>query len=707
MTTIDLRAFLHPASIAVIGASNNPRKIGHAVVRSLIKSEYAGRIYPINPTSEDIQGIKAYPTVNDVPGDIDAAVLTVPARLALDVTRDCGEKGVKALIVVTSGFSEVGEHTLEEKLIRIAKGFGMRVLGPNVVGILSNAEKMNASFAAFLPFPGKASIISQSGALLVAIIASTYTRGIGFNEMVSIGNMGDLQFADFIEFMDADDATSCIAMYIESLNDGRRFIETCRNASKPIIVLKAGTSARGAAAAASHTGSLAGIARVYEAAFQQAGVIHAMDVNNLLDRTLALSLQPPMKGDNLAILSNGGGVGVLSADAAERFGIPTTAMPQDLQDTLMNWIPSYGSARNPVDLTGMGDAERFHHITRETIHHPWVDGIVIQICESQLLDLVEIVKGVHRAIDESEIKDKPVTVSLIGGDRAVEASRWTIDHGIPAYNSPDLAINAMAALRELARNRAMLADTALPEVGRGADAARDVIMRARQDGRLGLTEIESRQIFDAYGLPVARTLLAGSADEAVSNAEELGYPVVMKIVSPDILHKSDAGGVLVNLADEAAVRNAYNIILENARAHSADAVIHGVAVQEMAPPGTEVIIGSIHDPAFGPTVMFGLGGIFVEALEDVTFRVAPVGPPQARAMIEAIRGVAVLHGTRGEAPRDLAKLAETISRYAHMVAELGEEIAESDANPCLVYAEGEGVRIVDARIILHADHGRA
>jgi len=700
MKSDHLQAMLHPSSIAVIGASNNPRKIGHALIKGLMESGYKGAIYPINPTSDEIRGLKAYPSVVDIPGDVDAAILTVPAQFALDVTEDCGKKGVKSLIVITSGFGEVGEVELEDKLVKKAKRYGMRVLGPNVVGILSNAEEMNASFAAFLPYPGKASIISQSGALLVAIIAATYARGIGFNEMVSIGNMADIQFSDLIAFMDKDEATSCIAMYIESLNDGRRFIETCRKATKPVIALKAGTSVRGAAAAASHTGSLAGLAKVYEAAFEQAGVIQAIDVNNLLDRTLALSLQPPMLGDNIAILSNGGGVGVLSADAAERFGIPASAMPQDLQDTLMNWIPSYGSARNPVDLTGMGDAERFYHITRETVKHPWVDGVVIQICESQMLDLVEIVKGVHRAIEEGGMKDKPITVSLIGGDRAEEASRWMIEHGIPAYDSPDLAVNALAALREVARYRALLTQDSMAAAAIDPVGARQVIETARDAGRLGLTEIESRGIFEAYGLPVAQTRLATSSEEAVSHAGEMGYPVVMKVVSPDILHKSDAGGVKIGIEDEDGVREAYKTIMANASAYKADAVIDGIAIQEMAPAGTEVILGSIDDPTFGQTVMFGLGGIFVEALKDVTFRVAPVSPRQAADMLGEIRGVAVLKGTRGEAPRDQEALAAVISRYAHMVADLGDELAETDANPCLVYEEGKGVKIVDARIIL-------
>ncbi len=700
MTTDQIHALLHPTSIAVIGASNNAEKIGYAVVHNLQESGYQGKIYPINPNSEEIQGLKTYPRVTEVPGAVDAAIIVVPAKYVLDVTKDCGEKGVKVLLVIASGFSEVGREDLEEKLVATATQSGMRVLGPNIVGVLSNAENMNASFAGFLPYPGEASLISQSGALLVALDAATYTRGIGFNEMVSIGNMSDIQFSDLIEFMGQDEATKCISLYIESINDGRRFIDTCRKIRKPILALKAGKSKRGAAAAASHTGSLTGATKVYDAAFEMAGVIQASDVNNLFDRTLALSLQPAMQGDNLVILTNGGGVGVLAADAAEQFGIPATEIPQDLQEGLMNYIPDYGSARNPIDMTGMANTDRFYQATKLAFSHPWVDGLTVLICETELLDLVEIVKGIHRAVEESGIKDKPIALALVGGDRSVEARNWIIKHGIPAYYSPDLTINAMAALRDQARFRAFTSNPISPEVKVSSSAAREVISRARQKGVPGLTEIESQQIFKAYGLPVVQTRLAMSEEEALAAAQEIGYPVVMKIVSPDILHKSDAGGVTVGVQNDQALKKAYQSILENAKNFNADAVIEGIAVQEMAPSGTEVIIGSLNDPTFGPTVMFGLGGIFVEILKDITFRVAPISPQQAKTMLKDIRSAAIFDGVRGQAPLDSDALAETISRYSHMVADLGGDIAETDANPCIVYEQGQGVKIVDARIIL-------
>ncbi len=326
-----LNSLLTPKSVAVVGASATPGKIGYSVMKNLIEGGYKGKIYPINPSGEDILGIKCYASITDVPGEVDAAIITIPSKLVDSVIDDLGRKGVKGLIVITSGYSEVGNRDLENALVKKANGYSMRVLGPNIVGVLSNTDHFNGSFAPFLPLPGKASLVSQSGALLIAMDAATYTRRVGFDKLISIGNMSDVDFADIVEWLDSDPNTSCITLYIEGFKDGRAFIEAARKASKPIIALKAGVSAHGAAAAASHTGSLAGAAKVYGAALQQAGVIQATDLDNLFDRTLALSLQPPMKGDNLLIITNGGGVGVLATDAAEKYGLPLKFAPADVQ----------------------------------------------------------------------------------------------------------------------------------------------------------------------------------------------------------------------------------------------------------------------------------------------------------------------------------------------------------------------------------------
>ncbi len=695
-----LDAILKPKSVAVVGASATPGKIGYTVVYNLIKDGYTGKIFPINPSSSEILGLKTYASVLDVPEEIETAVITVPAKFTAAVVEECGKKNIKGLIVITSGFGESGRHDLEDEIVEIAKQHGSRILGPNIVGVLSNSYKMNASFAPFLPLNGKASLITQSGALLIAIDASTYVRRVGFNKLISIGNMADIDFADFVEWLNDDPDTTCISLYIEGLKDGRRFIDVSRKTHKPIIAIKSGVSEHGAAAAASHTGSLAGAAKVYSAALQQAGIVQASDLDNLFDRTLALSLQPPMKGDNLLVITNGGGVGVLATDAAERFGVPLKFAPKDVQEEMKKHMPEFGSAKNPVDLTGMAGTEWYYSTTKAAFPHAWVDGLVVLYCETAVSDPVDIAKGIKRAVDETGLKDKPICISFVGGEKSEAAMQWLVENGIPAYGAPDRAINAMAALREYARMKAIVSADASPCAPSNREKALKVIQAARADGRDSLTEIEAKEVFAAYGLPVTSTKLAKTEDDAVKLAYEIGYPVVMKIVSPDILHKSDAGGVKVNIKDEAGVREAFRTIMKNAKAYKESARIHGIAIQEMAPWGTEVILGSVNDPTFGPTMMFGLGGIFVEVLKDVTFRVAPVPTEQAARMLGEIRGAPILRGVRGEAPRDQAVLAETICAYSTMIVDLADEVSESDANPVLVYEEGKGVKVVDARIIL-------
>lgn len=696
-----LNGLFRPRSVAIIGASTQPGKIGHSVVENLINGKYEGKIYPINPNASEILGLKVYPSILEVPEPVDAAVITIPAKSVRDAAEECGKKGVKGLIVITSGFSETGNHELEEQLVETARQYGMRILGPNIVGTLSNSDNMNASFAPFLPLAGKAALVSQSGALLIAIDASTYSRRVGFDKLISIGNMSDVNFADTVAWLDHDENTTAISLYIEGFKEGRSFIEICRKAQKPIVALKSGVSTHGAAAAASHTGSLSGAAKVYGAAFKQAGVVEASDLDNLFDRTLALSLQPPMQGDNLLIITNGGGVGVLATDAAERYNIPLKFAPSDVQEELKKHMPAFGSAKNPVDITGMAGTEWYADSLRFAIAHPWVDGVVVLYCETAMTNPLEIAKGIKQALEEAGIKDKPVTVSFVGGEKSNNAMKWLLENGIPAYGAPDVAINAIAALREYAKIReAKLETNNLHPQSKNRHEALKIIAAARAEGREALTEVEAKKVFAIYELPITQTYLAKSEQEAVDQANKVGYPVVMKIVSPDILHKSDAGGVKVNIKDDQSAREAFKTIMANAAAYKADANIHGIAIQEMAPWGTEVILGSINDPTFGPTMMFGLGGIFVEVLKDVTFRVTPVSMQQSQQMLSEIRAAPILAGVRGEASRDREALAEVICSYSTMILDLADEISESDANPVLVYEEGRGVKVVDARIIL-------
>ncbi len=699
---IIMDGLLKPKAIAVIGASPKPGKIGYSVLNNLIKEKYTGKVYPIHPSEEEILGLKSYKSVLDVPGPIDAAVMTIPADLVLKAVEECGKKGIKGIHMITSGFGEIGRVEEEKELVRTANKYGMRILGPNIVGTLCNDIRMNASFCAFLPFPGKASLVSQSGALVIAIDAATYLRGVGFEKMISIGNMADINIADCVEWLDQDENTTCISLYIEGFRDGRRFIDVARKARKPIVAIKSGVSAHGAVAAASHTGSLAGAAKIYSAAFNQAGVIQSQDLNNLFDRTLALSLMSPMLGDNMLIITNGGGIGVLATDAAEKSGIPLQFAPPDVQAELKKHMPTYGSAKNPVDITGMAGPDWYVDAVRFSLTHPWLNGLCVLYCETAITDPLDIAKSIHTAYKESGVKDKPVTVCFVGGERSEKAMHWLVEQGIPAYDSPDAAVDGMAALREYAHLKQDLNTHEIRYTDVDSTKAREIIRKARQENRTALTEIEAKAVFEAYGLKTTKTTLATSEEEAVSSAAQIGFPVVMKIVSPDIIHKSDAGGVKVNIKSKEEVQSAYRTILDNARKYKADANIHGIAIQEMAPQGTEVILGSVNDPTFGPTVMFGLGGIFVEVLKDVTFRVAPISSHTAESMLDEIRGAPILAGVRGEKPRDRKAMAETASRYSFMIMDLNDEISETDANPIFLYENGKGITIVDARIILKA-----
>lgn len=696
----------NPKSIAIIGASAKIGSIGNTVVQNLVDSKYAGKIYPINPNAPEICGIPAYKNIKDVPEEeVDLAVYTVPAKFVVGCARDAAQKKVKGHVVITSGFSEVGNHAEEEELVKIAKESGGRVLGPNIVGLLLNSCNANASFAPSLPYRGHTALVSQSGALLIALDGTTFIRQFGCSSMVSLGNMSDVDFADTINYYAQDPDTNCVTLYVEGLKNGRAFIEAGRKAGKPVIALKSGVSARGAAAAASHTGSLAGAVKIYDAAFNQAKIIRAMDLDEMLDCSQALAMQPPMRGENTLIITNGGGIGVLSSDAAEAHGIPLSAAPKDLQDELYKCMPSFGSPKNPVDITGGAGAKGYEDCIEIALKHPWVNSIAVLYCETATTKPAEIADAIKRGIEKvpDEKKNKPVVACFVGGIECQEAGKkLAAECSVPLYDNPRKALCALSALRKVAIFQDRKGDefVPFPDTTDSKAKAMAIIEGARKDGRSSLTEPEAKKLFAAYNLPVARTELARTPEEAVKLAHEVGFPIVMKIVSPDILHKSDAGGVKVNIKDDEGVLAAYNLIMENAKKYKADANIHGVVIQEMAPFGKEVIVGSVNDATFGPTVMYGMGGIFVEVLKDVTFRVAPFSLETANEMLPEIKSFPILKGTRGEKPCDIAALAEVMSRVSQLVSDLADEVAETDANPVMVYENGKGLKVVDARIIL-------
>jgi acetyltransferase len=687
-----LECLLDPKSIAVIGASDNPEKLGYVILDNIKNSGFKGDVYPINPKVDSILGYKCYKSVRDVPGKIEIAEIVIPAKAVAGAMRECGEKGVKVAVVISSGFGEVGNRDMENELVEICKRYGVRLIGPNVFGFSNTINSCNGTFGTQLPFKGEIALISQSGALGLALIGWTHTERVGLAYMFSIGNMADVCQGDLIEVLADDDSTKTICQYIEGVHNGRRFFNICREASKrkPIVALKAGKSSRGEKAAASHTGSLAGASRIYEAAFKQSGVIEADTIREMFSLSLALSKQPPMRGDNLVIVTNGGGAGVCATDAAERYGIPIKDISLELQNEFKKWMPEFGSGKNPVDITGMATAREYAGAVKAAVAEKSADGIVVVVCRTAVADPDEIAKGV---IEASKVSDKPITVTFIGGQDCTDAMNYLKENGVPAYPDPAEAVRAMAALREYGRYLDRKERDFRPYTNVDKNRVREIINGT--DGK-AVVEHSAKEIFSAYGIKVPKEEIAKSADEAERIASRIGYPLVMKIVSRDILHKSDAKAVKVNVR-EGEVRRTFDEIMANARAYKSDARIDGVLVQEMAPQGRETIVGSLYDPQFGPCIMFGLGGIFVEVLKDVVFRLAPISREDAKEMMTEIKGYPILKGVRGESSVDFDALADAVSRISQLVSDF-PEIKEIDANP--IFAYEKGYMVADARIIL-------
>ncbi|MCD6491421.1 MAG: CoA-binding protein [Candidatus Korarchaeota archaeon] len=450
----NLKYIMKPRSIAIIGAAREPGKIGNQVVKNLIDGGFNGKIYPINPKADQILGLKAYPTVKAVPDDVDLAIIVVPARVVKSVIQDCVEKKVKGIVVITSGFSEVGNRELEDEIVSMCRKYKIPLIGPNVVGVLNATQKVNASFGPKLPYKGKIGFVSQSGALVIALIGWTWNQRVGMSTIVSIGNKADVDFSELIVyFAEEDPDTNAVALYIEGLDAGPEFVEACKRASKkiPIVALKAGISERGSLAAMSHTGSMAGSARIYRAVFKQAGVILAENLEDLYDRSLALSLQPPARKDLIMVITNGGGAGVISTDAAEKYGIPLQDTPRDLVPKMKQYMPPFGSAKNPVDLTGMARPEDYYGAVVDALKHPEVGGVVVLYCHTAITNPMDLAKKMYEASKVAENENKPLVVCFIGGEEVDRASIWLKENGVPTYPSPMRAMSAMGALREYGR----------------------------------------------------------------------------------------------------------------------------------------------------------------------------------------------------------------------------------------------------------------
>ncbi|MDD4731690.1 MAG: acetate--CoA ligase family protein [Desulfovibrio sp.] len=713
----ELKTLFRPRSVALIGASRDTKKYGYWTAKSLFDNEFDGDVYLISRSGGEILGHKTYPDILAVEGDVDLAIIAIAPKYILPVVEQCVQKGVKSAIVVSTGFGETGPEgkEIERQMLEIARKGGMRIQGPNCMGTYSAAVSMNASIIDLAP--GPMSLILQSGNFGIDLNFNAKARNLGYSCWATIGNQMDLRFHDFVKYIGGDDPTKVLLLYMEGLRveseeDGRQFLEAAREAAvkKPIAAIKIGRSAAGARAAASHTGSLAGSEKVFDAALKQAGVIRVDSPDELLDVAEAFSKCKPAFGKRIAILTDGGGHGVMATDSAESFELEAPVLSDATQGKLREILMPHCPIKNPVDLAGTPEADMwvFDRCLDVLLNDPDVDGVVIVGLYGGYADLSEEFRQMEMDVAKSMVErvkasDKPVVMHSIYAPQRPECLAYISDNGVPVFDSVKAAVRTMGALVGYGERRKALQEEAqgeipaLPEDRKEKAAA--IIDAVRQSGRTNLVETEARDVLQAYGLPLSECLLARDADEAAAKYESLGGKVVMKIVSPDILHKTDAGGVALNIDSPDAAREAYERLVGNGRNYKADADIFGVMLTPMLPGGVECIIGASHDTTFGPTVMFGLGGIFVEILQDISFRVAPVNMPASRRMVDEIKGHKLLEGARGAAPCDKEALAQTVCVISHMVNEL-RDIAEVDLNP--VFAWEKGLAVADARIVLHS-----
>jgi acetyltransferase len=689
----NLDGLLFPRSVAVIGASATPGKIGHALFANVVS--FPGTVYAVNPKHTEIMGKPCFPTVAALPEPVDLAVIVIPADGVAEVLRECGKKGIKNAVVISAGFKECGVEGAkrEQELVRVAEEYGLNVLGPNVLGIISTRAGLNATFAPRGALPGHIAFISQSGAFCTSVLDWAWKEKLGFSHFVSLGNKAVLNECDFLWAFAEDPETRVIVAYLEGIQDGPRFMEIAREVTreKPIVVLKAGRAEAGARAVSSHTGTMAGADHAYDAAFRQCGVIRARTVEELFDYAYILARQPLPKGKRIGIMTNAGGAGVMAADAAEWEGLTVARLSESTVRALAARLPPAAALYNPVDILGDANAQRYREALELVLGDPGVDMVTALSAPVAILRFSELAEVVAEA---KERFGKPIAVSFMAGELGEEAEEILRRAGIPSFFDPARAVRALAALAKYAEIRAR-SRTPPPSFPVDLPKARKILKSAEEKGRVRLG-LEAMELLSAYGIPVAKGGVAKTAEEARKIAEEIGKPVAIKILSPEITHKTEVGGVRLSVPPQEADRVAWELL--NAFRKTFPGIpMDGVYVQEMLPPGREVILGMVRDPTFGPLLMFGLGGIYVEVLRDVAFGVAPLSREEAEEMVRLIRGAKLLLGVRGQPPVDLAGLVDLILRISQMSVE-NPEILELDLNPVICYPER--VVAVDVRMTI-------
>ncbi|MFZ5647086.1 MAG: acetate--CoA ligase family protein [Bacillota bacterium] len=707
---ISLEPFFSPKSIAVIGASDHIMKPGGRPINALLSKGYGGKIYPVNPFRESINGLKCYPSLMDIPGDVEMAIISIVADKVYPVLEECAAKGVKAVVIFTSGFAETGPEGLAEqkRLSELARKTGLRILGPNCLGIVNTLNGVMASFAFIVDLPPAdprvLGFVSQSGGFGSVIYAAALAGGVGFNYFVSVGNEADLEFTDFLEYMVHDPQTKLVGGYLEGAKDGdklRRVAEEALRREKPILIMKSGRSSAGSRAAASHTGSLAGSDRIYDAFFSQTGIIRIDNYKDLIAFAPLFQTGRAPRGRKTAIIATSGGAGVALTDLCESLGLDVIPLGEETRGKMDGVLPSFASTHNPIDLTAafLQEPELIPVVLKALCEDPEVDIII----GSLNFPFPGDHPVVRKIIDMYRETDKFVLISPFRFPGApVEPAVGELQKaGIPMLFETIDAVRAMSNLVAYYENLNKRKDVRYSV--QPPAATRPDIAGLLTPGET-LSEIRAKEILEKYGIPVTRQALATTPIEAVSCAREIGYPVALKIDSPDIPHKTEAGGLKLNINSDDEVLSAFAEITGNVKRFKPEARINGISVQEMLPEGIEVIVGVTRDPVFGPTIMFGLGGIFVEVLKDVSFRIAPVSPGDAYEMIEEIKGSALLKGVRGKPPVNIEAIADVILKVSALASDYRDSIEELDINPLMVYPEG--VKAADAMVVVQPSPGR-
>ncbi len=693
-----LEKFFSPSSVAVVGASREPGKVGYEILGALITGGYEGKVFPVNPKAEEVLGLRCFESLDAIGEAPELVIVVVPGKVVPGVISQAAKLKIGSAIVISAGFGETGDagRELERDIVRIARQGGVRIIGPNCLGLMAPKGKLNASFGGDLPADGGLGYVSQSGALLTAILDMASATSIGFSKLVSIGNKADVDELDILSYLGDDADTTVVAGYLESIGDGNAFVRRAEkiSAKKPILLMKSGASEAGAAAASSHTGSLAGSETAYEAAFTRAGIVRCDSIRAQFDYAQAFLSQPLPAGPRVAVVTNAGGPGIMAADAVEAAGMKFAKLSDDTMEKLAACLPPAANVRNPVDVLGDALADKYEQALEITLKDDGVDAAIVLLTPQAMTQAVATAEAMSRVTQA--VGSKPVLAAFMGAGKVAEGVEALRQGGIPQYGSPEAAIDALRAMHDYARwRRRPKRVVKLFPLNRHR-VERIVDRHLRRDMR-EIGEQESKEILEACGFVTPKGSVATTAEQAANAADQLGYPVVLKIWSPDIIHKSDVGGVRVGIESRQEVIDSFDLMMYRIPKKMPDADILGVLVQEMCRSGQEVSLGMTRDPHFGPLMMFGMGGIFVEVLKDVSFYLAPLTAEEAKTMLVNTRTYKLLQGARSREGVDVDAIAEGLQRLSQLVTEF-PQIVEMDINPYVVGPQGTTPIAVDARI---------